>query len=380
MSSDGLPHQVGGLARSALCTLLNSALVPPATGAKAIEYQRAAAQFLNECVLPQPGQPLPEVLLAQDDADEYSESFEETSNEGTPKPAAPATARMQQPLEAHPPAAAPAASSGAGFVSRGSVGGGSGSFGGGLGGSGLGGSGLGGSGLGGGGLGGGARLGRRGGGGGLGGGLAPVEAPAPTAPTPAPGDPSASSAMQRAGFGAVLSSYGGGGGGGYGDAADSFSSEEGNPTSSLYGNPTGLPTGLPTRLGGNRLAGLGGGARGAASSSAAAPTATPMVTMTKPILTKPISSAADRADTEIGDLPDLEEDDGIARARGAAGGSIAGGGGGGGRASCRAPPAAFTRPAVRPSHAREPMLSPSHDNLSDDLESLSLDVEDILPH
>ena len=103
-------------------------------------------------------------------------------------------------------------------------------------------------------------------------------------------------------------------------------------------------------------------------------------TMTKPILTKPISSAADRADTEIGDLPDLEEDDGIARARGAAGGSIAGGGGGGGRASCRAPPAAFTRPAVRPVAAREPMLSPSHDNLSDDLESLSLDVEDILPH
>jgi hypothetical protein len=205
--------------------------------------------------------------------------------------------------------------------------------------------------------------------------------------------------MQRAGFGAVLSSYGGGGGGGYGDAADSFSSEEGNPTSSLYGNPTGLhtglhtglPTGLPTGLGGNRLAGLGGGARGAASSSAAAPTATPMVTMTKPIvtkpiMTKPISSAADREDTEIGDLPDLEEEDGndnigIARARGAAGGGIAGGsGGGGGRASCRAPPAAFTRPAVRPVAAREPLLSPSHDNLSDDLESLSLDVEDILPH
>jgi hypothetical protein len=114
-----------------------------------------------------------------------------------------------------------------------------------------------------------------------------------------------------------------------------------------------------------------------------------MVTMTKPIMTKPISSAADREDTEIGDLPDLEEDGndhvGIARARGAAGGGIAGGsGGGGGRASCRAPPAAFTRPAVRPVGAmvgaREPVLSPSHDNLSDDLESLSLDVEDILPH
>ena len=100
MSSDGLPHQVGGLARSALCTLLNSALVPPATGAKATEYQRAAAQFLNESVLPQPGQPLPEVLLAQDDADEYSESFEETSNEGTPKPAAPATARNPAPSAA----------------------------------------------------------------------------------------------------------------------------------------------------------------------------------------------------------------------------------------------------------------------------------------
>ena len=169
--------KVGSLARSALCTLLTSALVPPATGAKATEYQRAAVQFLNESVLPHPGQSLPEVLLAQDDAAEYSESFDETSNEGTPKPA-PVTARAE----------------------------------------------------------------------------------------------------------------------------------------------------LPT------------------------------------------SSVAARHD---------------ARATGGSGiggSGIAGSGGGGGRASCRAPPAATTRPAVRPVAARTHMLPPSEDPPSDELESLSLDVEDILPH
>ena len=386
--------KVGSLARSALCTLLTSALVPPATGAKATEYQRAAVQFLNESVLPHPGQSLPEVLLAQDDAAEYSESFEETSNEGTPKPA-PVTARNPAP-----PAMAPATALVAGPLGGAGAGAAAGAA---------------------------AATGppvcRTGARAGKGLGSPPGNAsreatairgaaghgrhrmgaaqPPETQPQPRT---LPSAGRHASGDDPLEASYGGSDVTSELDldlSADSpYRPSPGSSPRRLAtagassAPPPALTTARPAPAATSTAA-----TNAAAASSAAAARTPPKTTLHKGVPIKEVAAAQDDA-AEYSESFDETSNEGTPKpapvtaradlptssvaarhdARATGGSGIAGSGGGGGRASCRAPPAATTRPAVRPVAARAHMLSPSEDPPSDELESLSLDVEDILPH